>query len=248
MTPLLSTLGGGSARALGLFSAKSDIVINPVTSGLQFSLDASNPASYPGSGSAVYDISGNGRHGVFNNGNVTWVAKSGSSPAYFKFNGSSDGDYLYQNQGSSYYCYDLVIGMMVTDATTFLGCVYSYVGANDKSLRLYEDGSSNWGFRGGSQPPDGNDWNYNETAKTLINNLQPLSYPNLYPINTWGIARSYSSNGNFVRPHTYMLGANAYPGRQLRGRINFIHGYNRELSNAEIQSIYGAYKTRLGIA
>ena len=249
MSPLLETFGAASARGFGLLSAKSDIVVNPVTSGLQFTLDASNPSSYPGSGSAVYDISGNGRHGVFNNSNVYWVAKSGNTPAYFRFTGSSDGDYLYQNQGSSFYCYDLVIGMMVTDANSGLGCVYSYVGANDKSLRLYEDPANNqWGFRGGSQPPDGNDWNYNETAKTMINNLQPLAYPSLYPTNTWGIARSYSSNGNFVRPHTYMLGANAYPGRQLRGRINFIHGYNRELSNAEIQSIYGAYKTRLGIA
>jgi hypothetical protein len=177
------------------------------------------------------------------------VAKSGSTPAYFKFNGSSDADYLYQNQGSSHYTYDLVIGMMVTDVNSSLGCVYSYVGASDKSLRLYEDPVNNtWGFRGGSSAPDGNDWQYGQDSKTVINNLQALTYPNLYPANTWGIVRSYSSNGNFSRPHSYMLGANAYPGRQLRGRINFIHGYNRELSNAEIQSIYGAYKTRLGIA
>jgi hypothetical protein len=250
MVPILSSISDASAKGYGLFSSKTDIVINPVTSGLLFTLDASNPSSYSGTGTTVLDISGNGRHGVFNNSNVSWVAKSGSTPAYFKFNGSTDSDYLYQNQGSSSSVVDVVIGIMVTDANSTLGCVYSYTGSSDKSLRLWEASSTTWGFRGGSgsiAPTDGNDWQNGQESYTTINNNTSIVANNTYPTNTWGVLRSYSSNSAFTRPHNYMLGAGAYPGRQLRGRINFIHGYNRQLTTQEVTSIYSAYRGRLGL-
>lgn len=248
MSPRISTFGAASARGFGHLAATSDIVVNPVTSGLQFTLDASNPATYPINNGVIYDTSGNGRHGKINNG-VTFVAKNGSTPAYFSFPGTSDSHYIYQNQGSSFYGYDLVIGIMVTDLNSGLGCIYSYVGASDKSLRLREVlAQGTWSVGGGSDSVDANDWGYGQTTKTVINNYAPLDGEHRYPANTWGILRSYSNNSNFTRPHSYMLGANAYPGRQLRGRINFIHGYNRELSQAEVQAIYGAYKGRFGLA
>ena len=41
---------------------------NIVTNGLVLALDAANPKSYPGSGTTIYDLSGNGNHGTLNNG------------------------------------------------------------------------------------------------------------------------------------------------------------------------------------
>lgn len=250
--PILSTISSASVRSFGGFSSKTKthLVTNPITSGLQFQLDFSDPNCYSGSGTQFYDLSGNGRHGVINNtSGVSFVAKNGDTPAYMNFAGTSDSHYIYQNAGSSAYVYDVVVGMMVTDANSFLACVYSYTGASDKSLRLNEDGPNNrWGFRGGSVAPDGNDWQIGQEALTTINNNSNIAYPNYYPTNTWGVMRSYTSNGNFSQPHSYMMGANAYPGRQLRGRINFVLAYNRQLSTSEVTQIFNAYKSRLGIA
>lgn len=39
-----------------------------VTDGLQLAIDPRNPKSYPGSGTTVYDLSGNGRNGTLNDG------------------------------------------------------------------------------------------------------------------------------------------------------------------------------------
>jgi hypothetical protein len=45
-----------------------------VTNGLVFNLDASNPASYPGSGSTWFDLSGNNRNFSMRGSGVTWNA------------------------------------------------------------------------------------------------------------------------------------------------------------------------------
>jgi hypothetical protein len=54
---------------------------NPVTSNLVLYFDPSNPSSYPGSGTTITDLSGNGRNGTMSNISFT-------SP-YFTYNGSS---------------------------------------------------------------------------------------------------------------------------------------------------------------
>ena len=58
----------------------------PITSGSLFFYDPGNLNSYPGSGSVLYDLSGNGRHANINTG-ITWV---GGSAAYFNLNGNDN--------------------------------------------------------------------------------------------------------------------------------------------------------------
>ena len=55
-----------------------------VTNGLKLCLDAGTSASYPGSGTTWYDITGNGYNASLNNGPV-W-----SSDGYFTFDGADD--------------------------------------------------------------------------------------------------------------------------------------------------------------
>jgi len=62
----------------------STLELGIVTNGLVLDLDASNPNSYPGYGTTVYDISGNGRDFTLVNG-LTW-----NSPGYFSFDGVDD--------------------------------------------------------------------------------------------------------------------------------------------------------------
>lgn len=69
---------GGSIKLSGTGgSIKFDITSGgggiPVTSGLVVYLDAGNPASYPGSGTTWYDLSGNSQNATFT-GTPTWNA------------------------------------------------------------------------------------------------------------------------------------------------------------------------------
>lgn len=53
------------------------------TNGLQLWLDATNPDSYPGTGTTWSDLSGNGYDFTLNNA-AAFVAASGSVPAHMK--------------------------------------------------------------------------------------------------------------------------------------------------------------------
>lgn len=64
-----------------------------VTQGLQLNYDPGNLKSYPGTGTGVIDLSGNGNHGTLVNG-VSFVS---SRPGYFSFDGTDD----YINCGSA---------------------------------------------------------------------------------------------------------------------------------------------------
>jgi len=57
-----------------------------VRSGLVLHLDAANPKSYPGSGTAWRDLSGNSNHGILTNG----PTYSANNLGYFSFDGSND--------------------------------------------------------------------------------------------------------------------------------------------------------------
>ena len=59
---------------------------NIVTDGLVFSVDAANKKSYPGSGTAINDLSGDGRNGVLTNGPTFSTANLGT----ISFDGTND--------------------------------------------------------------------------------------------------------------------------------------------------------------
>ena len=60
-------MGYYSAKLMGM---QAEAVSGIVTDGLKLYLDASNPASYPGSGTTWFDLSGNGNNGTMVNGVV----------------------------------------------------------------------------------------------------------------------------------------------------------------------------------
>ena len=59
---------------------------NIVTDGLIFAIDAANKKSYPGSGTSITDLSGNGRNGVLTNGPVFSTTNLGT----ITFDGTND--------------------------------------------------------------------------------------------------------------------------------------------------------------
>jgi hypothetical protein len=76
------------ARRLGLWPTFNTIP----TTGLQLALDASLPASYPGSGPTWFDFSGNGYNGNINN--ATYSPDFGG---YISFNGGGDNYVSFSN-------------------------------------------------------------------------------------------------------------------------------------------------------
>jgi len=66
---------------------KTSPAVNPiVTTGLVLNFDASNPLSYPGSGTAINDLSGNGNNGTLING----VGYSATNGGILNFDGVND--------------------------------------------------------------------------------------------------------------------------------------------------------------
>jgi hypothetical protein len=83
-TPLVNFAGGGIKITGGVRIIEE---FNPVvTTGLQLYLDAGNASSYPGSGTAWTDLSGNSRDGTLTNG-PTYSATNGGS---IVFDGTND--------------------------------------------------------------------------------------------------------------------------------------------------------------
>lgn len=69
------------AEVLSNYNSTLSTIVNLTTTGLVLYYDPSSVSSYPGSGTAITDLSGNGRNGIMSN--ITYT-----SP-YFTYNGSS---------------------------------------------------------------------------------------------------------------------------------------------------------------
>jgi hypothetical protein len=78
--PLIETVGSSASRGFGQFGSLKRGSVNGqvVTSGLYIYMDPVNTSSYNGSGTTVYDLSGNGRHGSMTNmSSSNWVTING---------------------------------------------------------------------------------------------------------------------------------------------------------------------------
>jgi hypothetical protein len=224
----------------GTVNVDGDIFLNgfkifqPITpiarDGLAVLLDASDPNSYPATGTIFYDTSGNGRHGTAQ-GSVGWT--SSGQQSYFDFPGT-DADKLNQTSGSALLYKDICIVFKV-DA---LSSSFAYLVSNggDTSLRVY-DGNI-------LSPGNDGDWSNGGTGTTYyVNGVAttadvPITNGQWYILG--GESKCYSSAFN------YTLGY-GYPGRALDGKIAFVALYNRVLSADEQLQNYAALKKRFGV-
>jgi hypothetical protein len=250
--PLLETIGSGAARGLGLFGkiTPNHAVTNPVTSGLQFYYDASNLSSYSGSGSTWNDLSGNGRHASVG-GAVSWVPQDGVTPAYFNFPNTSDNDVV--TYSSSVDITDVIFGVYISSAGigTAVPGLYVATATADKSLRYGTDAPDpGFYFRGQAgaiNPTDQNDWNHNASVnKTFFNGTSGNATSTYMNYNQFYMIRSPRSAPLVPNPSPFKIGGGATTSRTINGRINFAMGFNRQLSDAEVNQIWDAYKSRLG--
>jgi hypothetical protein len=232
-----------------------------VTDGLVLALDAANTKSYPGSGTAWTDLSGNGNTGTLVNG----VGYSGSNGGALTFDGVDDyGSIPSPSPFSGTKVFTFEIWVNFTSITGDFGsinkCAWLFAGgtgsgngqpefgvysANNTSFtpNTINFGRGNGGTIGSlsinvsSLMSNGN-W-YQIVLVRSASNAQTV-YLNASSIGTGNVSNSFTDGQtDFGAIH----GNSSYDG-YLNGKISTIKIYNRALTATEIQQNYLATKSR----
>jgi hypothetical protein len=225
-----------------------------VTDGLVFAVDAANPISYPGSGTAWNDLTPNKNNGTLINGPTFDSANAGS----IVFDGVND----YTSVPNSP---DLIFGNGVNDFPfTFSAWIKLDTSNGSKTIMrnfLIGDGCILW-MSGGLLSlywQDGNAYSW----LRMYNNLDLGEWVNV--VGTYN--GSNGANGgkiyiNGILQSAQILGGGTYIAmdsntidpfiisqvdRSLDGNMSNAHIYNKELSSTEVLQNYNALKDRFGL-
>jgi hypothetical protein len=206
---------------------------NIITDGLIAALDASYVASYPTTGSTIYDFSGQGANGTLN-GNVNWVNVGLQS--YFDFPTSGLGNYISSTLSQAYLDCTIVIepDFSLNQGIAGLIATSTPAGNADKSLRFTNvNGTGPWTI-----PNPGNTDDWANSATTY--------YVNGVASNTlatgWQVIGGFRTNtSTFPSTFPYFLGSGGYStNRGFQGKLAIALLYNRQLSAAEQMTNYFA--------
>jgi hypothetical protein len=215
-----------------------------VTDGLVLCLDAANPKSYPGSGTAWNDLSDRGNNLTLQN-----TPTFGSSPSSFLFNGSTQSATRTGtlNGIANYNNFSVVVAFRTSTRKDFMALVgddvhtVNYVGftteINAGSVTMWSNGS----VLNTTEKYDDGNWHIMTcTMRTGSNNCT-----------LWvdGVARI---TGTLPTPNTvntsFMVAQWGGPSAYFyAGNIAFVQIYNRTLEGAEILQNYNALRGRFGL-
>lgn len=220
-----------------------------VTDGLKLWLDASNPASYPGSGTTWYDLSGNGYNGTLVNGPTFDNGNEGS----IVFDGVND----YVNSNNQ------LNGVLFITLSVWIK--YSVVGNSPWRGILTKNNFNDFALAVGGLSAPGRGVIYlvnsnNQTSGNVVttSRLDNGLWNNLTATYDGSFVRLYvnSIQENSVKltgimhntPNTNVL-IGAYPGlyQLFLGNISQIQIYNRALTQEEITQNFNATKSKYGL-
>ena len=201
------------------------IAYNPkiVTNGLVLALDAGNTKSYPGSGTAWTDLSGNGNHGTLTSG-PTYSSTNGGS---IVFDGVDDYVSTSVNFGSSS---QFTVSMFVNNTSRGVGDGQILSIGNEKLLFYTTTSTGPWAFSV-----------YSPTIFSGIPFEMFINGQSIYYTNT--SISSYTLTAESVQiARRISGGASQFPSKFATTQI-----YNRALSAAEVQQNFNATRGRYGI-
>jgi hypothetical protein len=227
----------------GVFG-KSTLPMTLVTTGLVLQLDASNIASYPGSGSTWTDLSGSGNHGTL----ISGVSFANSSGGTLVFAGT-DNNRVQTNLSTAFT--DFTIGIWFKDNGSLgYGRLMDKDFSNGFWLGRNGGTANSWG--GGIRETGGSygifitlldaQWHFivsirSGTTHTIygdgITNKAFNTVVNT-PLTTKSIALGGWSGGGTAS-------------QVLKGSLAQVFVYNRALSEAEVLQIFNATKTKYGL-
>ena len=227
-------------------SAGPDII----TDGLVLELDAGDRNSYPGTGTAWRDLSGNSNNGTLTNGPTFNTGSLGN----IVFDGVDD-YVLCSKQNALVNVTQFTIGAWMkrnlSNSVVIIGQIETL--SNDVSFELWSDGNAYFEVGNGTNgygyiANTSTNWQYlmmvfngtgginSDRLKAYINGtLQTLTYSGTIPSST-GTVNTNLNIGAYITNSNYS-----------NGNISAVQIYNRALSSQEILQNYTAMKTRFGL-
>lgn len=212
-----------------------------VQTGLVFNLDAGVISSYPGTGTAWTDLSGNGRNGSLVNG------PTHNSAGYFSFDAANDNVSLgtffnYSAFTISVWCYPGTTQNQYADIFD-----NNHTGSINFVLQQDNLNTNTYGFGVNGSPAGRGSPAFTLTANQWVHLTFTHDTSNQIGYNN-GV-RFYTELGNtptYSSPNLYLCrwgGGTRY----WNGRIGAFYAYNRVLSDAEVLQNFNAYRRRFGI-
>ena len=228
---------------LGPRSTGNNPYLPLVTSGLILQLDASNSASYPGTGSTWNDLSGS-------SATTTLVG----SPAYT----STGGSYLTFNGSTQY---GTVSQTTTLTSATFITWIYSNANQNSYIGLLYNRSTSVFGFGLGYFGTNGIGFTWNaagasygwNSGLSVTNGVWCMVSVTVSPTTTTAYLNTTASTSLSFAATSQTLNALRVASdaestvRSFNGRIGQVLMYNRALSSTEIATNFNASRGRFGI-
>ena len=233
------------AQCLSYYDSQTDkMIFNRdypliVTNGLVMCLDAGFTPSYPGVGTTIYDISGNGNHGTLYNG----VGYSTNSGGVLTFDGSDD--------------------LVTTSGPNLISTNYTVMGAARYT------GSPKGRIINGAYSINGNNWlmgHWNNSTENYYAEgwVSPVQAGisdtswRIYSVNGDIVGDSYAlyvnnilsagpNNSGNSGPNRFNIGGLGVGSESSQGEFSFLLAYNRILTTAEMTQNYNAYKSRFGL-
>jgi hypothetical protein len=211
------------------------------TSNLVLAWDAANPKSYPGSGTTIYDLSGNGNSGTLVN-----------SPSFGKSTAGDTNVITVNRSAQSYINQVGTLDLSTAASTVIAGTRYTNVTAG----RMISAKTNNWLMGHWSTSVKtyyaegwitatnngGSDTNWRIYAST---NNQPSDQYTLY-VN--GVLEAGPSNAGSQGPSGFQVGRYHNNTNEFSdGEFSFLYVYNRILSTAELDEAYNAMRGRFNL-
>jgi hypothetical protein len=209
----------------------------PVTNGLLLYWDAGNLDSYPGTGTTIYDLSGNGNNGTLVNG----VGYNQTNGGVLTFDGVDD-------YGISYNPNLTTTNNTVMGAARYSGATRGrMINATDNNwlIGCWSNSTENYYALGWVSPVGNGPSDTNWRIVTALGDLSTDSYTSYMNNNLSAGPNGAGSQG----PDGISIGAQTFGGTSefSTGQFSFVLVYNRVLTAAEMTQNYNYFKGRFGL-
>jgi surface protein len=248
--------GIGGAVAYNQYGASLQAKTYDLVPGMALHLDAGDVSSYPGSGTAWTDLSGNGNHGTLNNG-IGYT--------------SADGGALVFDGGDDFFVTDSNLDLSDTDKIT----VQIILKSSLSDVRISLEHSANWnsnnafglvfGYTGGKMYVTDHNQGYNTSLtssnmidsnwhffgttldRSLGTNNQNVVYVDGVLNDGGTISGQTTDNSGNYGNFPLFIGSRAGSSYFFNGKIAHVLIYKRVLTAAEMQQNFNALKARYGL-
>lgn len=215
-----------------------------VNTGLVLHLDAANPRSYPGTGTAWNDLSGNNNNASLNNGPTfnSTISKN------FLLDGSND---WIDCGNATIFSPALLTASIMVKCTSFSTRPHLFGRGNGNDGNFYMVVESNGVFRfyndiGGGWVAAANTTAFPLNTWTCVTVTHDGSFSKIYYNGIQQVSTARSGNLRNWQSNTLQIG-NIIGTSPINGNVAFTRLYNRALSATEIRQDFEATRGRYGI-